>query len=194
MVLVLRLHHGEQRRDRIEPSGRCEFRRSEVDVVEPRRVLPVLRRHFHHHVILVELGVDDRDFGLAEGAVERAVERLRRLAQPRRGHAVVGEHLLQAAVLLVGVHVLQVGKLPHVLKQDRAPVRQVVDVVGLNRVLVQRVAAAAADAQILRRLQEGGGHGQAVHLGPQPVDYVHGRGLALVAIRGALFALVCPAA
>ena len=38
--------------------------------------------------------------------------------------------------------------------------RQILRGVGLDGVLVQRVAAAAADAQILRRLQEGRGHRQ----------------------------------
>ena len=65
------LHHGEQRRHGIEPGAAGGLAGSEVDVVQPRGILPVLRRHFQHHVILVELRVDDRDFRLAEGAVER---------------------------------------------------------------------------------------------------------------------------
>ena len=57
---------------------------------------------------------------------------------------------------------------------------QVAHVVGLQRVLVERVAAAAADAQILRRLQKGLGHGQPVHLGPQAIDDVCGAYFALI--------------
>ena len=67
----------------------------EVDIVQLRRILPVLRRNFHHHVVLVELGVNDRDFRLAEGAVERLIERLRGLAQARGGDAVIGEQFLR---------------------------------------------------------------------------------------------------
>ena len=62
--------------------------------------------------------------------------------------------------------------------------RQIVNVVGLNGVLIQRAAAASADAQILRRLQKCRGDRQAVHLGPQAVDHVHRRSLAHIALRG----------
>ncbi len=41
----------------------------EVDVFEPRGALPVLRCDLEDHVVLVQLGVNDRDFRLAEGAV-----------------------------------------------------------------------------------------------------------------------------
>ena len=44
--------------------------------------------------------------------------------------------------------------------QHRAPVGQVGDALGLNRVLVHRVAATAADAQILGSLQKGRGDGK----------------------------------
>ena len=54
------------------------------------------------------------------------------------------------------------------------------DVVRLNGVLVERVAAAAADAEVLRGLQKGRGDGQAVQLGAQAVDDLHGADLALV--------------
>jgi hypothetical protein len=40
-----------------------------VDVLQPFGGLPELGRDFEHHVILVELGVDDGDFRLAERAV-----------------------------------------------------------------------------------------------------------------------------
>ena len=58
--------------------------------------------------------------------------------------------------------------------------RQIRHVVGLDGVLVERIAAAAADAQILRRLQKRGGDRQPVQLGPQPVDDLRGADLALV--------------
>ena len=43
-------------------------------------------------------------------------------------------------------------------------------IIRLQGVLVERIAPTAADAQILRRLQEGLGHRQPVHLGPQSID------------------------
>ena len=78
---------------------------------------------------------------------------MRGLAEPCRGDSVVVEQLLQASVLPVGVHVREVRKLLHVLVKNRSPMREVVDVVGLNRILVERAAPAASDAQILSGLQ-----------------------------------------
>ena len=51
---------------------------ADEDLVERLRALPVLRRHLHHHVILVARRVDHRDLALAEGVVERVVDLLRR--------------------------------------------------------------------------------------------------------------------
>jgi hypothetical protein len=70
VVLACGLRHRGQRNHAL--AGRIQ-----VDVLQPFRALPVRRRHFQHHVILVELGVDDGNLGLAKGAVERAVERCR---------------------------------------------------------------------------------------------------------------------
>ena len=42
-----------------------------VGEVEAFGRLKVLRRYLEHHVVLVQLGVDHRHFGLAEGVVER---------------------------------------------------------------------------------------------------------------------------
>ena len=55
---------------------------ADVDVAQSLRALPVLRRHLHHHVVLVERAVDGGDLALAERVVERVVD-LRRLT-PRR--------------------------------------------------------------------------------------------------------------
>ena len=48
--------------------------------------------------------------------------------------------------------------------------RQILHVVRLNCVLVQRVARSASDAQILRRLQECRSNRKPVQLGPQAID------------------------
>jgi hypothetical protein len=56
------------------------------------------------------------------------------------------DELVEAAVLLVGVDVLQAGELLHAGKQLRSPGLEECGAVGLDGVLVERVAAAAADA------------------------------------------------
>ena len=80
----------------------------DVDVVQRFGALPELRRHFHHHMILVQVLVDGRDLALAEGVVERVVDLRRRSdAEPRRRGAVDLEIDFQPLVLAVGIDVLQ---------------------------------------------------------------------------------------
>ena len=47
----------------------------DVDVVQRRRALLELGLHLEHHAVLVGLGEDGRDQALAEGVVERVVDR-----------------------------------------------------------------------------------------------------------------------
>src|SRR5438477_9521187 len=62
--------------------------RTHVDLPQDQRVLPEFRRHFHHHVILVERGVHGRYRTLAESVVERAVYQLRRYTETRGCRAI----------------------------------------------------------------------------------------------------------
>ena len=55
-----------------------------VDIPQGLRILPEFRRHFHHHVILVQRCVHGGYLALAEGVVERVVDQLRRDAEARR--------------------------------------------------------------------------------------------------------------
>ncbi len=55
-------------------TGRRAARGADPDLVQDCRVLPILRRHLHHHVILVERVVDGRNRALAECVVERVVD------------------------------------------------------------------------------------------------------------------------
>ncbi len=82
-------------------SRRAKKRRSGAGI----GILPVLRRRFHHHVILIQRRVHGGHLALAEGVVERVVDQLRRNAEARRGLAVVVHHRLQTPVLLIAVDV-----------------------------------------------------------------------------------------
>ncbi len=60
----------------------------EIDVLETFGTLPILGSDFEHNVVLVQLGVDDGNFGLTEGAVEcpdRAIARSGRVLRRSRG-------------------------------------------------------------------------------------------------------------
>ena len=68
-------------------SGRTRIRdragRANVDVVDRIRGLGKVRNHLQHHVVLIQLGKDDRNLPLPEGVVERVVDGLRKDSQPR---------------------------------------------------------------------------------------------------------------
>ena len=100
-------------------------------------------------------------------------------AQPRRGVAIDDHGGLQALVLLVGVDVAQFGQRAQLLQQKRGPVVQVAQVLALQRVLILRLALAAADAEVLRRLQEQGRAGHHRQFAAQPADHLVGADLAL---------------
>ena len=73
---------------RLLRAGRIAGGRAEENPIELLRILPVLRRHLHHHEVLVVWIVDGRDGALAEGVVEHVVDLIRREAVARRRVAV----------------------------------------------------------------------------------------------------------
>ena len=95
----------------------------------------------------------------------RRVQRLRGKPELRRRDAIVVHQLIQAAILLVGVYVLQTGQVLHRTQNDRSPVGKVLHLVGLDRVLVHRIAGPASNAQVLHGLEKRGCYRQTVQLG-----------------------------
>ena len=86
--------------------------RLHVDRLERFGILLEAWRDFQDDVILVQLREDRRDLTLTEGVVERVVDRLRLDTQPRRGVTVDHHRHLQAAGLLIGGDVAQLGERP----------------------------------------------------------------------------------
>ena len=82
-------------------TGRIGAGRRNIDLVQRARILPVARRDLHDDVILVERIVDGRDLTLAEGVIERVVDRAERQSKPHRGVAIDREVGLEAAHLLI---------------------------------------------------------------------------------------------
>ena len=66
---------------------------------------------FQHHVILVQRPVDGRNLPLAESVIENVVNLRWRDPQTRGGVAIDDDVFLQAADLLIAVHVLELGNL-----------------------------------------------------------------------------------
>src|SRR5438132_1264658 len=124
----------------------------EIDFLEALGALPEARLDFHHHVILVERAVHDRNLALAESVVERVVDELRGDAEARGGGPVDHQRRLLPLILLVAAQIDELRQRAEALRDPRPPRVELPDVVPLERVPVLRVPHPAARADVLRRL------------------------------------------
>ena len=178
--------HLQGRCGRLEAGQRGERHRraglrAHVDRRERLRTLPELGRQLHHHVVLVERGVDRRDLALPERAVQRLVDEPGAHSDPGRGVPVDGERHLQARVLLVARDVAQLGQRAERLEHARGPLAQILKTVGLQRVLVLGIADPSAQPDVLHRLEIEGGPRHPRELRPEPCDHLVGGGVPLPA-------------
>ena len=109
--------HGVERHRHRLPASRA----GDVDVPEGPRALPELGLDLEHDPVLVELGEHRGDLPLAEGVVERVVDRLRADAEPRRGAAIHHQRGAEALVLLVAADIGQLPPLAQHVHQPRGP-------------------------------------------------------------------------
>ena len=136
--------------------GAAGQRRLHIEPVERREVLLQLGQDFEHDEIGVELREILRDLALAEGVVERVVDHLRLDAEARGRVAVDGDLELRR-IRPAGRSTTSAS-----LRQRRASCRASsattcsarADVGILQRVLELARRDAAADGDVLRRLQE----------------------------------------
>ena len=136
---------------------------------EDRRILPVLRRHLHHHVILVQRVVDGRDRALAERVVQRVVDLAGGDAEPRGGRrGRWSPRVSSPACCWSELTSVSAGSCCSAASSFGAHVEHLRGVVGLQRVLIGGVGLPAADADILRRHQDQPPARHARQLAPQP--------------------------
>ena len=98
-------------------------RRGDVNIFQSVGILPILRLHLHHHMILIERGVHGRHLALAKGIVERIVDGLGAQPESRRGRAIDDQAGLQSFVLLIAIDVEQSGQGSAVFAACAAPRR-----------------------------------------------------------------------
>src|SRR5215831_17281030 len=168
----------DQRGERHSGAGE---RRFHVQAIERGEVALLVGRDLEDDPIGLELGEILRDLALPEGVVEGVVDQLRRDAEARRLVAVDGDLELRGVRQEIARHVGELRQRAHLLEQLLRPFVELGDVGVLQRVLKTGAGNAAADGDVLRRLQE---QRRALNLGelrPQPVDDLRGSELALVA-------------
>ncbi len=125
-----------------------------VDVLQRVGILLEVGLHFHHHVILIELGEDGGDLALAEGVVEGIVDIGGKNAQARGGIAVDRKRGEEAVVELVGSNVAQFRERLQFGDETRRPVREFLGINIFQRVLELRARYAVFYRQVLHRLHE----------------------------------------
>ena len=141
----------------------------------------VLRHGLQHDAVLVGLRVDGRDLALAEGVVERIVDRLHGDAEPARRLAVDVDERAQAAFLGLVDDLAQHRGGAQLLRELGRPGRDIVRVAADQRVLVLRAAGARADLDILHRLEIQRDAGDRRDAGLQALDDLGDGGPARVA-------------
>jgi hypothetical protein len=138
--------------------------------------LRVARVDLHHHVVLIDRAVDDRYLTLSECVIERVVDLAGADAKACGGIAIDLEIGFEPFLLLIGAHVRHHGVVFERGDELRRPGVEILDVVRLQRVLVLRVALAAAGTQILHGGEVQASPGDLRELRPQPRDHlIHGR-------------------
>src|SRR5580704_10395608 len=167
----------DQGRQRHELSA---ARRADVDLIERAHIALQRWQHFENEVIGI-VGEILRHLALAERIVERVVDELRLDAETGRRIAIDVDGELRRRVLRVACHVSQLRHGLELGQELRRPDIELVQVGILHDVLELAARDAAADGDILRRLQEQPRTGNLRQLRAQPVDDLRGAGVAVVA-------------
>src|SRR5713226_1519364 len=151
-----------------------------VNRLEGLRTWLEFRRDFQHDVILVDAFIDVGDLALAEGVAQGVVNIQHIDAEAAGGVAIDHDGAFEPVHLLVGIDVAQIGNFSQALLKNGSPMSEIIEIVGLQRVLILRGAAAAADAEVLNGLQIQSGSGNSGSLGAESRDDLVGAKLSHV--------------
>src|SRR5262245_4074813 len=124
-----------------------------VDVLQSIWRLCKARVDFHDDVVLIQSCIHRRHLPLAERIVKRAVNGLLRDSKPSRRRAIELKRKFKSTIQLIGVDIRHARQAPQSLKQFRRPLDERIDVIGLQRVLILRIADTTTNSNILDSLQ-----------------------------------------
>ena len=154
-------------------------RRLNVELIERIQLALQVRRHFENDVVGI-VGEILRHVVLTERVIERVVDDLRQDSETGRRIAIDGDGDLRRGILRIGGDVGQLRQCLELGHQSRRPGVQLVQIGILQDVLELAAGDAAADGDVLCRLQEQFGARHLRELRPQPVDDLRGRRGAVV--------------
>src|SRR2546423_8038795 len=140
----------------------------------------MLGSNFQHDVILIQAFIYVGDLALAESVAEGVVNVLNGDAETAGGVPVDDDGTSQTMHLLVGVDIAEFGDFLEALHDDGSPMCEIVEIVGLQGVLILCTTHAAAGAEVLNGLQIQSCAGNSVSLGADPRDDLVGAQLPLV--------------
>src|SRR6266849_5886124 len=159
------IHFGD-RRQRYLTAGR----RRHVDGRERVHGSVVGRIRFHDDAILIRLSEDRGHDALAEGVVQRVVDRTHADAEARRAVAVDGDVGRKSVIFLVADDVGELGLLTKRRQQLGSPRGQYRGVRAFQGELVLGAAHGVVEGKILHRLHVQRDARDVGRLGPQPPD------------------------
>src|SRR5260370_37463192 len=91
-------------------------------------------------------------------------------AETAGGVAIDDDDAFESVHLLVGIDVAQLGDFSQALLKNGSPMSEIVEIVGLESVLILRGAAAPAHGKVLNGLQVQSGAGNSSSLGADARD------------------------
>src|SRR6185437_3911227 len=156
MIDQNRTERRAQRRDR-RKRNRLVVRGAEIKFQQIGRRLLVFGVDFENHLIIVRRLIDRRDLPDAIGAIKRAAHLIDRDVQRRGEVAIDLDDELAVFQLQVGVDVLDAGQFLDARLQLRRDLVELLRVAVLDRVLILAAGEAAADIDVLNRLEIGNG-------------------------------------
>src|ERR1700674_1609092 len=134
---------------------------------------------FHHDVILVQALINIGDLPLAEGVAQRVVNVHHSNTETGGGVSIDDDGAFEAVHLLVRIDVAELRNFSQALLKNRRPMREIGEIISLERVLILSPAKTATDAEVLNGLQVQSSAGNSGSLGADPRDDLIDAELAL---------------
>src|SRR5207302_11437999 len=147
-------------------------RRSDERLRQSLGIFLIRRAELEDDGVIVAGGVDRRHLPRSERVVERGANLLRGETERRRLLTVDVENGLRALDLQIGAYVLEPRQLADFRVDQRRKPEEIVEIAGLQRLLVEALARARPDIEVLDGVQEDVHPGDRSNLAAQLLDHL----------------------